>query len=71
MWVRKMMALALLPLNMVQQTIQNIIAVTVDPAAVQFLQYFQNQWLVTCPIQMWNVCREDVRTNNGVEGKFY
>jgi len=30
--------------------------------------YFEQQWLVNVPLQMWNVYDKDIRTNNNCEG---
>jgi hypothetical protein len=61
------MALAFVQCDLIIPTFHQIR--NAAPAALQPLfTYFEQQWLVNVPLQLWNVCDVDIRTNNGCEG---
>lgn len=71
---RQMMALALLPSTIIEDTYDKILlTITVDlkNKLVDLIKYFQEQWLTKIPIQQWCVHGLSIRTNNNAEGKKY
>ncbi len=68
---RKLMALALLPLDEVETSFYNLrvtCATAVKQALRQLFLYFENQWITDVPVEIWNVHRYHHRTNNNCEG---
>ena len=69
--VRSLMGLAFVPRLIVRQTFTTIKAMnTTDlPAVEQLLDYFESTWINgTFPVSMWNMYKQELRTNNKVEG---
>jgi hypothetical protein len=65
--VRQLMALAFAPMAVIRPTIA-ILEQNSDPALTQLFSYFRDQWLTRVRIQMWNVYKAELRTNNDLEG---
>ena len=66
---RKLMALALMPSDKINQGLNDIHALAqclAGQAMLRLLQYFNDQWMPN--MNMWNVCGLDSRTNNVCEG---
>ncbi|CAF0859609.1 unnamed protein product [Adineta ricciae] len=70
-YCRKLMALALLPVDKVESSFYHL-RTTVDSTVKKQLRglfmYFDNYWINTIPVQMWNVRNCPYRTNNICEG---
>ena len=69
--IKSLMALPFIPRMWIRQTFTAI--TTMDngqlPAVTELLEYFSNTWLNgQYSIVMWNVYRQDTRTNNKLEG---
>ena len=63
---RKLMALALLPLNQVEFAFNDM--VTDSPHCIQqLLNYFKTYWMTKVKLSLWNVAELDIRTNNNVD----
>ena len=61
------MALGFVPIRNVSELFQQIrvnAPVELNPLFI----YFEQQWLVNIPLEMWNVYEVDIRTNNSCEG---
>ena len=71
-FVRKLMALAFLPILLVRSTFLTLASLPVveeNEGCQQLLQYYQETWLSgTFPLRLWNVHAEGTRTNNHIEG---
>jgi hypothetical protein len=65
--VRQLMALPFAPLALVRNTF-NIFQATALPQLVPLFQYFDDQWLTSTPLAMWNTHTATIRTTNDVEG---
>ncbi|CAM4809277.1 unnamed protein product [Rotaria magnacalcarata] len=68
---RKLMALALLPIDQIETSFYNLR--TKSSAAVkqelhQLFLYFDHQWIANVPMKMWSVHGYQHRTNNNCEG---
>ena len=61
------MALGFVPLSQVSEVFQTIRA-NAPVELTPLCSYFEQQWLVNVPLDMWNVCEVDIRTNNSREG---
>jgi hypothetical protein len=64
---RKLMALALLPPDEVETSFSNLRAtarVEVKKELCQLFLYYDDYWINTVPLEMWNVYRCKHRTNN-------
>lgn len=64
--IRKLFALALLPVAFVRNSFETLN--NVNPALNDLVQYFDAQWLTRVPPVRWNCFMADNRTNNHVEG---
>ncbi|CAF1166798.1 unnamed protein product [Adineta ricciae] len=64
---RKLMALALLPLNQVKLAFDDIVEGAPD-SIDDLIDYFRDYWMKNMNLSLWNVADLDVRTNNHVEG---
>ena len=65
------MGLAFVPRLIVRQTFTTIKAMNTPhlPAVEQLLDYFESTWINdTFPVSMWNMYKQELRTNNKVEG---
>jgi len=61
------MALGFVPIRNVSELFQQIwvnAQVELNPLFI----YFEQQWFVNVPLEMWNVYEVDIRTNNSCEG---
>ena len=71
-FVRKLMALAFLPIVAVRPafvSLEGSPLVQQEPALSQLMTYYKDTWLDGCfPVRMWNVYSDTIRTNNAVEG---
>jgi hypothetical protein len=65
--VRQLMALAFAPLAILRHTFMHFNAAS-DQRPAQLFAYFDNEWMQTIPLALWNVHGADIRTNNDVEG---
>jgi hypothetical protein len=63
------MALALLPLNQVEDAF-NEVKNDAPNCMKPLLTYFKSYWMGKVKLSLWNVADYDVRTNNNVEGAF-
>lgn len=70
-YIRKFLALPLLPLNLIRSAVQQLVAECLAscPQIENFVTYFNSTWMVSIPPEKWCVHGEFVRTNNAVEGK--
>jgi hypothetical protein len=71
---RKLMALALLPLDKVQIAFDDLRTSTpenVMQTLHQLFVYFDNHWMKTVPLELWNAHGQSHRTNNVCEGNSY
>ncbi|CAF4817322.1 unnamed protein product, partial [Rotaria socialis] len=69
---RKLMALALLPEPIIEDTYDELLAamsIEIKNKLNDLLQYFQGQWFVKVPMSQWCVHGFSMRTNNNAEGK--
>ncbi|CAF4758868.1 unnamed protein product, partial [Rotaria sp. Silwood2] len=70
--VRKLMALALLPLDKVQLAFDDLRTKSSENAKQtlhQLFLYFENQWMKNIPLALWNANGYSHRTNNICEGE--
>ncbi len=71
--LRSFMALALVPLDMVQEGFELLKKRVQESSEVdqikRFLVYFENQWLNHFKPAIWSVCESNWRTNNFAEGE--
>jgi hypothetical protein len=69
-FTRQLGGLALVPLAVVRPLFQQLRATTPPLAAVPLLvEYFQQQWIDSCPPRLWNCYAiEGAKTNNYLEG---
>ena len=71
-WVKRLISLALVPEDQVQNGLEYIMDIQPDYDLVKFLDYFVETWVENnnYPINMWNHYNtiEDQRTNNHLEG---
>jgi hypothetical protein len=65
--IRKLMALAFLPVSSVRLTFATL-SFQADPILAPLFQYFRHQWMSAIGPSTWNVYGESVRTNNDCEG---
>ena len=65
-----MMALALLPIEHVEETAK-FIEDNSPTEIAEFFKYFNYQWLKRVPPKYWNVANIEFRTNNFTEGEFF
>jgi hypothetical protein len=61
------MALGFAPLPLVRNIYTTMMQQS-DPVLAPLFGYFSQQWLTNVRPSMWNVCNEDIRTNNDCEG---
>jgi hypothetical protein len=69
--IKSLMALPFIPRMWIRQTFTVITTMDIVqlPAVTELLEYFCNTWLNgQHPFAMWNVYRQDTRTNNKLEG---
>ncbi|CAF3710819.1 unnamed protein product [Rotaria socialis] len=64
---RSTMALALLPIELIEEAVQLIEDDSLTEMA-DFFRYFKYQWLTRVPPKYWNVSTLEFRTNNFAEG---
>ena len=70
-YCRKLMALALLPVDEVETSFYNLRATSntkVKEELRQLFLYYDDYWMNTIPLEMWNVYGSVHRTNNTCEG---
>ncbi|CAF4389943.1 unnamed protein product, partial [Rotaria magnacalcarata] len=68
---RKLMALALLPIDKTESSFHSLrvkSSTMVNQELHQLFLYFNHQWLVNVPLKIWNVYGCHHRTNNNCEG---
>ncbi|CAF4869734.1 unnamed protein product [Rotaria socialis] len=68
---RKLMALALLPIDKIESSFHSLrvkSSTMVNQELHQLFLYFNHQWLVNIPLKIWNVYGCHHRTNNNCEG---
>ncbi|CAF4646427.1 unnamed protein product [Rotaria socialis] len=68
---RKLMALALLPIDKIESSFHSLrvkSSTMVNQELHQLFLYFNHQWLVNVPLKIWNVYGCHHRTNNNCEG---
>lgn len=69
--VRMLMAIAFVPLQLVQQTYDDLkdqMPLNVRAKLAGLLQYFEEQWMQRVDPALWNVYGAEKRTNNDLEG---
>jgi len=66
--VRRLMALGFLEVGKIRTTFDQL-RVSAPAVLLQLFVYFEQQWLGTVSIHMWNVHDIDLRTNNNCEGE--
>ncbi len=69
--VRVLMAIAFVPLHLVQQTYEDVIdqmPLNVRATLVGLLRYFEEYWMQQIDRALWNVYGTDKRCNNDLEG---
>ena len=64
---RSTMALALLPLDYVEEAFE-LIKNKSTTEMIDFFKYFEKQWIKRVPSRYWNVSTLEFRTNNFAEG---
>jgi hypothetical protein len=68
------MAIALLPLSLVQQAFDDLYDVILQLSSTKYdslkplFEYFENYWIKTVDLKRWNVYGLNIRTNNNAEG---
>ncbi|CAF3416117.1 unnamed protein product [Rotaria socialis] len=68
---RKLMALALLPIDKIESSFHSLrvkSSTMLNQELHQLFLYFNHQWLVNVPLKIWNVYGCHHRTNNNCEG---
>jgi hypothetical protein len=64
---RKLITLALLPLNQVELAFNNIVTDSLH-CIEQLLNYVKSYWMIKVKLSLWNIAELDVRINNNVKG---
>ena len=67
---RQLMAMPLLPIREIEDAFDELVSQP-PPQLIPFIDYFRNFWLGQTPIELWNVCDLDIRTNNQCEGMIF
>lgn len=70
---RKLMALPFLPVQEVETSFYNLrstVDATVKKQLRELFLYFDNYWISSVPVEMWNVHGCEHRTNNICEGMY-
>jgi hypothetical protein len=72
-WLRSFMALPLINKSSLGAAIELLIndIPLSDDLLLQFVNYFQNQWITNVPSKYWNLGPIHLRCNNSVEGRVY
>jgi hypothetical protein len=69
-YIKQLMALPFLPAGHITPTFNALTIRANTPALQQLVQYMERQWINNQlhPVQSWSVYKQQIRTNNDVEG---